>query len=815
MSGYPRATFECTCQTFHAYTDENGMHDCVHCILLEHNEGYFRNQELLESPDEQGDIFPISNKSGGVVAYIQDDEVVSVSNSNNKRTLCCDRVGDGKQCRHVFRVKEYEKEHEIYSWSAGEVAEEDSGGSDPMAFIDKHPCLPLQLEQKPTPEVRHAMAELNRNGCSCFSAPPNFIHHEEPFSEEAVENAVGKRGMFPPLPTNRCSCGHFYQNRGYRVLEEKCSVYLEWPNCLQTMPLYCLECPNGEKECRVHYDGTNDGLFLLSSQTAIALKLLYDSMDAFKGSGHSPHAFCIARAEEYNGVYSCCDPAPPFMADNTWRQAFYLFIYCINANDVVFSCPCCKDQPKILISDGIRLCFKAAYYSGNDITEPDRDICIEQPNHKRHDRSFIDLRDGNDNRKKMQKLLQKFAQHVSAAAQPAEESGGGTGAAAGCMTDNEIEELIQDAALYRLDNFLCWVRVKLCAGSLQGSDKRLLAEFIGKCLATESCVLKYLPFQIMEPIVAALEVGVLHVALLDQIERSSPLLRHVLRIGGAAEAIAFAVPQPNPRRPEASPFYSLLHEMCLRSDLCRSGAGEEELNLCALPEAEVALSLPSAGIKECLTTGVCSGLPQLRNRPMFAADAKKQSNETGCRHEFLGGAEKTGGVMTVFCEHGVCYAAFIIPKAEGRDELFSFIIKYLRRPPEIVVYDFACAFQEYCLNRLPGWFKNTEFFIDRTHWPGHKTCTLAYCLSLIKKLNHLNSQAAEQCNSVLRLYERTLSRMSQVPFMLCLRLVLDNWNRKKTAGIELLGKNMRGERLMWPRLMSLQSEPASSPMEEE
>lgn len=71
------------------------------------------------------------------------------------------------------------------------------------------------------------------------------------------------------------------------------------------------------------------------------------------------------------------------------------------------------------------------------------------------------------------------------------------------------------------------------------------------------------------------------------------------------------------------------------------------------------------------------------------------------RGNFQWGGGRTGGVMTVFCEHEVCYASFVIEGAESRDHLFSFMVKYLERPPELLVYDFGGAVMAYCLNRLP------------------------------------------------------------------------------------------------------------------
>ncbi|KAG7674111.1 hypothetical protein NADE_009303 [Nannochloris sp. 'desiccata'] len=230
MSGLDNPTLECTCQTFHAYTNEDGEHDCAHCILLEHEEAYFRGKQLLQSPDEQGDIFPISNKSGVVVAYINDAEVISVAGCGNNRTLCCGHEGDGKKCRHVSRVKEYEEKYRVHLWSAAELAFEDStgDGSDLAAFIDNHPCLPTHLERGPTDRIRKAMLKLHDEGRECFPAPPNSMHLGEPVSNGTVDT----RAMFPPLPppSHLCKCEHHYQHSGYTLVNEKCSMYWNGQN---------------------------------------------------------------------------------------------------------------------------------------------------------------------------------------------------------------------------------------------------------------------------------------------------------------------------------------------------------------------------------------------------------------------------------------------------------------------------------------------------------------------------------------------------------------------------------------------------------
>ena len=40
--------------------------------------------------------------------------------------------------------------------------------------------------------------------------------------------------------------------------------------------------------------------------------------------------------------------------------------------------------------------------------------------------------------------------------------------------------------------------------------------------------------------------------------------------------------------------------------------------------------------------------------------------------------------------------------------------------PSLVGYDNSCNLHEYCLNRDPGFFKHTKFFVDRFHWFNHK-----------------------------------------------------------------------------------------------
>lgn len=198
-----------------------------------------------------------------------------------------------------------------------------------------------------------------------------------------------------------------------------------------------------------------------------------------------------------------------------------------------------------------------------------------------------------------------------------------------------------------------------------------------------------------------------------------------------------------------------------------------------VPPCHADPSQPSCGGNDCLLTGVCCGVRKVRGRPQYAADGGEDESKSDCRHAFHKGPARTGGIFTWFCEHGVCYGFYILNRAEGRDEAFSFLTTHFEEAPETVVYDFACALQEYCLNRAPQFFKHTRFVVDRFHWLGHKSCAAGYNMAWYPSLRFTNSSIAEQCNAALKRVKASVTRMSQVPFMLSLRLFLDVWNRKK------------------------------------
>jgi hypothetical protein len=184
---------------------------------------------------------------------------------------------------------------------------------------------------------------------------------------------------------------------------------------------------------------------------------------------------------------------------------------------------------------------------------------------------------------------------------------------------------------------------------------------------------------------------------------------------------------------------------------------------------------------ECVSS--CSKM--VRERYPCAMDGPSTSTEgTSCRHEFNIRPNITGGVFLWFCPHSICYGFHVMKGAESRDEVYSYLVRHFERAPRVVVYDFACALEEYCLNRAPAFFKETLFVVDRFHWWNHTGCAPSFNIDLYPNLKALNTQAAEQANSALQRLKGMLFYMRQDTYMNTLRFVLTFRNHNKSEALK-------------------------------
>jgi flagellar biosynthesis GTPase FlhF len=427
-----------------------------------------------------------------------------------------------------------------------------------------------------------------------------------------------------------------------------------------------------------------------------------------------------------------------------------------------FKCAKCGNNPKVLVVDGTYAAFEKGYYSGTSITTR----CEGLPEVKREttkiQRSFFNNFTVTA-RKKLVDQVNTFAGLLEKGGEPATPAGPHP-------LDIEQDQYSDLKTHTVLATFLRWIRANVANQRLNKEQKDKLAVFLSKNIATDSPVLAYFPWRLVALVKPAVEpdaAGVLSVSVIKEVAKGAPWVFKVLETAGASRRRAFTLP---------AEFKPLLAELCARAERCVEGPGIEVVPVLANRGD------PSVFSDDCITSGVCSGLPQLRERPKFEID-KDDKDDKGCRKNFQAGADRTGGVMTIFCGHGVCYSSFIIQESESRDHLFSFMVKYLEKPPDFLIYDFGCAALDYCLNRLPGWFKAMVVLIDRFHWANHTSCCCSFNMRFYDEVSCLNSQIAEQCNSHLKKINPSLRRSSQPFFMAMLRAYLDDWNAKKNQSL--------------------------------
>jgi hypothetical protein len=88
------------------------------------------------------------------------------------------------------------------------------------------------------------------------------------------------------------------------------------------------------------------------------------------------------------------------------------------------------------------------------------------------------------------------------------------------------------------------------------------------------------------------------------------------------------------------------------------------------------------------------------------------------------------GCMPISCPHRVCYGFVILDQAESPRYMFQALRQFFPFPPEVVVYDMACALAKYSLARNPSLFRDVLFVIDRFHQVG-------FCLVFVPVLMNL------------------------------------------------------------------------------
>ena len=125
----------------------------------------------------------------------------------------------------------------------------------------------------------------------------------------------------------------------------------------------------------------------------------------------------------------------------------------------------------------------------------------------------------------------------------------------------------------------------------------------------------------------------------------------------------------------------------------------------------------------------------------------------------------------------------MLSSSEGRKDPMYSLYLYLKKPPDVIMYDNCCQLDEYTRNRESGFFKNTKFFHDVFHGFAHK-CPDNFRSSRLSQYKHIDSEICEQFNSFVQSLKKSSGQMSQTTFTFCLQHFIYVWNLKKRERLE-------------------------------
>lgn len=178
---------------------------------------------------------------------------------------------------------------------------------------------------------------------------------------------------------------------------------------------------------------------------------------------------------------------------------------------------------------------------------------------------------------------------------------------------------------------------------------------------------------------------------------------------------------------------------------------------------------------------------QLRRQPKYNMAGKEQGDneptDEDCEKMFPRSSKGGFGYLFLwFCGlHGHCYGFHLIKGGEGRKDPFSSLFKYLETAPDHIYYDFACQFNEYCLNREPGYFGSARFWHDLFHALNHICGSNFKSTRILGLREGVNSAIGEQGNAWLQSLKYTLTHLSQDHFMMLMQFFIHIFNKEKTA----------------------------------
>ncbi|CAC5406280.1 unnamed protein product [Mytilus coruscus] len=570
--------------------------------------------------------------------------------------------------------------------------------------------------------------------------------------------------LCPPLPLDNCPCGTGYYSEMFpegklSEVRYRPTVYLT--NGPARYVVRDRECLAGCPGCLVKYSGDINSLHFLSKETAAGDEIGWDFIDHALNTHVTFSAFCKIMSNKYSRIYS----SAKFMSVQTfiswwfsWSSKFKI--------DFRKQCYICKSNPKFLACDGTKIGISFRQSNVKPIETPEPTAELIDPCHRRNDRAFLrfraDLPNENDN-------IRNCRDHL---AYLARKQLGLTGAndILSFQTETDRTENLINTVDEKCKDI---IRRFYCNEYPDVLMKKLSIIFKG--LSSNHSLSAFIPFKYTELFMSILnEIENGDCIRLNLVSEFSPEIRDVLN---AAQS----------NRNNLTDVISFFQYLTSRVDEIK------QLNKPAAPanpqhgsynptKNGVAYYFTPSGEKQRdLSKYTMNDKAHSKNYDDLPARANEQCNKIypevsrkGTTYLFLWFDPK---------HYGHCYGFHIIPGSEGRKDPFSSAYCYLKEAPEEVFYDFSCQFEEYCLNREPGFWENTRFWHDLFHGYSHK-CPYCYKSQRLAPLQGLNTEICEQFNSFIQKIKYSARSMTLEKFCFYLQFMIYHWCERKREAFE-------------------------------
>ena len=511
------------------------------------------------------------------------------------------------------------------------------------------------------------------------------------------------------------------------------------------------ECLHRRPGCRIEYSGQQDGLHILSSQTAAGDEIGWDFVNTVSKSQISLSAYCSITSDRY---YSS---TAAFMS----RQTFTDWVFSWMSNfkiDFRQACDQCKFNPKIMACDGTQL---GMFFRNVSLSSFDKPTCKDTftPSHKQTARQFFSYSEDDSKKRKEASRqakvdLQYFvAKNKNALTEWANKQA--KKAKKGAKNNSRTED-DRKKNLLRIVSHECHTIVsKFINKTFQQEILHSLCPVM-EILASDCPLTSLLNYRFLDVLSEILE-GSLGI---EKLNTQMPEICNLLEVAGRSGALV-----------EMKSFLKYLVKTIYAT---HSHDKEHSVSTILEPynpelQGRAYYFTPHGG--------------RVRDLPSYdiSKSSKKDTLGDQCRKSFVSATKSGTTYLFLWFDplHGHCYGFHVITTSEGRKDPFASAYMYMDTAPDEVFYDFSCQLEEYALNREPKFWRNCRFYHDIFHGFSHK-CPYVYMSRRIPALNiGINSEICEQFNSYIQKIKHSARAMNQSHFTFYLQYFIHRWNVQK------------------------------------